>query len=1033
MGETVLTKDTDSKFPHFTVLKASAGSGKTYTLTERFVQFLLSEKVPKSGLRNMLAVTFSNNAAKEMKEKTLLWLKNIYFGDEEKTRELSLITSMSVGEIKDKAGVLIDEILDSYSDFQVKTIDSFMTTVFKASAIDFGYNPDFDILMNNDLLMGYAFNLFLRNVSQGTPQAACLEEIVDKLLEQKKIADSYMWDPSSALLEDIKKIHKKISSIGKQLELEEYTEEMKQVQDKISSAIDAIDREIRGSSLTVSGGSSYSKTVLPLVRSKNFPDLIGKGFARPPVTKPKAKSSEQAVYELIVSLWNDVKDLVNQFGVYFTRSRCLPCIKAYQAFKGTMDAAKKEQGKIFIEDINMQLAEYLDNAIVPAIYFRLGETIYHFLIDEFQDTSPIQWRNFFPLIENSLSQDGSLFVVGDTKQAIYGFRNADYMIMKGLEEKNPFPSAEYAVRELKTNYRSKKRILEFNEKVFMEKLVQNEDYKEAGERSGLTKYVQNPKPGDTETGYVEVSLLERNDEDPAERSRIQELIEELRSRGYRYGDIAILTQTNKVVVNATTWLSEKDIDFISYSSLDVRRRKVTGEIISLMNFLDSPTDDHSFGTFILGDAFTKAISKDNFDYSIHMLREFCFAHRNAPPLYKAFQAKFNDLWQRYFSGLFKAVGFLPLYDLVTEVFAVFGVFGNMPEEEATLVKILEVAKEFEGGGFNSLKDFLGIALDDEKSDSNWDMAVPQSVDAVKVMTIHKAKGLGFPVAIVLLYEESNRGFDYLFEDRGETACLLKITKDAAACDSTLQEIYDRAKIDEMVNRLNKLYVVFTRPKRELYVIGVKGSGKGFPFPLLPAEDFPSAEKPKYIPDKQLTEELEKKTPCQLLYRDRPLEFLAITDKFMTVEEKRRGEFIHRVMFFVDYVKDGFEVELLGIIRRVKEETGLDYDEEEVKSVVMAMTSHKDMAGYFMEASGRRIRKEQEYADGTGQLFRMDRVVIDRDGAVVIDYKTGKDKEAQDKYRAQLRDYMRILGEVYTGKAIKGIVAFVDLCEMEKLS
>src|SRR5208337_5128674 len=185
MGEPVLIKDTDLKFPHFTVLKASAGSGKTHTLSERFVQFLLSDKVPRNSLRNMLAITFSNNAAKEMKERTLSRLKEVYFGDEPKIRELSNITSLDVENMREKAGLLIGEILDSYSDFQVKTIDSFMTTVFKASAIDFGYNPDFDILMSNDSLMEYAFNLFMRNVREGTTDAAHLGDVVDSLAEQK--------------------------------------------------------------------------------------------------------------------------------------------------------------------------------------------------------------------------------------------------------------------------------------------------------------------------------------------------------------------------------------------------------------------------------------------------------------------------------------------------------------------------------------------------------------------------------------------------------------------------------------------------------------------------------------------------------------------------------------------------------------------------------------------------------------------------------------------------------------------------------
>ncbi|HKN18178.1 MAG TPA: UvrD-helicase domain-containing protein, partial [Dissulfurispiraceae bacterium] len=647
MGEPVLIKDTDLKFPHFTVLKASAGSGKTHALTERFVQFLLSGKVPRNSLRNMLAITFSNNAAKEMKERTLSRLKEVYFGDEPKIRELSNITSLDVENMREKAGLLIGEILDSYSDFQVKTIDSFMTTVFKASAIDFGYNPDFDILMTNDLLMSHSFNLFMRNVKHGTAEAACIEEIVDQLLEQKKVTDAYLWDPSTILLDEIKKIYRKLSSIGKLAEIEDYSKDLNKSKNKISALIDDIEKEIEASGLKRHGNSSY-KTILPIIREKRFPDLIGKGFANPPVIKPKKSAGyEQTAYSRILSLWSDAAEWTCQYTVYFVRTRCMPYVKAFQAFSETVDMVKRQQGKVFIEDINMQLAEYLSSSIVPDVYFRLGETIFHFLIDEFQDTSPIQWHNLLPLIENSLSQGGSLFAVGDTKQAIYGFRNADYTIMKGLEKTNPFPSAEHSVRELDTNYRSRERILEFNERVFKDKLAGNDEYIEAGNRSGLTEYIQKPREDKDGDGYVEVSLLERNDEEPAEREKIQDLIEELHIRGYRYGDMAVLTQTNEVAVSATTWLNEREIPFISYSSLDVRRRKITGEIIALMNFLDSPTDDLSFGAFILGDVFTNTLVKDHPGDRIERLRAFCFMHRKDPPLYKAFQEKFSGLWERY--------------------------------------------------------------------------------------------------------------------------------------------------------------------------------------------------------------------------------------------------------------------------------------------------------------------------------------------------------------------------------------------------
>ncbi|MFA5354206.1 MAG: UvrD-helicase domain-containing protein, partial [Thermodesulfovibrionales bacterium] len=916
----ILPKDSLIRFPQFTVLKASAGSGKTHTLTKRIVQFLLSRHVPKNGLRNVLAITFSNNAAKEMKERTLSWLKEVYFGDPAKLKELSGVVSLDTGEMQEKAGLLIDEILDNYSDFQVKTIDSFMTTVFKASAIDFGYNPDFDILLSNDSLMEYSFNLFLRDVRQGTDAAAYLEAITDSLTEQKKSEDAYIWDPSVSLLKETKSIYRKLSSKGKPAEIEEFGAELEKVKAAISSRMEEIEREIISAELDRHGNSSY-RTILPLVRDQRFPDLIGKGLATSPVKKlSKKESLKQAAYDRVLDLWADVAEAVNRLTVISTRMRCAPYVRAYRAFSDIVDTAKRQQGKVFIEDINLHLAEYLETEIVPDVYFRIGETIYHFLIDEFQDTSPIQWLNLFPLIENSLSQGGSLFVVGDTKQAIYGFRNADYTIMKYLEDHNPFPSAEHAVKELDLNYRSRKRILEFNERVFKERLSQSPEYREAGARSGLTDYIQNPRDWAGDEGYAEVSLVERNADDPPERERIQEIIGELLSRGYQYRDIAILTQKNDAAVAVTTWLNEKDIPFISYSSLDVRKRKVTGEIISLINFLDSPLDDFAFGGFILGEIFSKAIAEDHPD-AIEKLRQFCFSGRENPPLYKAFQEEFGPLWKEYFEGLFRSTGFLPLYDLVTAIFSVFRVFETLPDEEATLVKILELVKDFEGGGFNSLKDFLETAADDTDSESEWNLNVPKNTNAVEVMTIHKSKGLGFPVVIVLLYSVRNKGFEYIVEEKDEAVCLLRINEKAAGCDDTLQELYDRERMSEMVNRLNSLYVGFTRPKRELYVVGVRTRETDFPFPLLPSAEFPSSAPPSAGPDNRSAVAPDAPASCPLLHRMSPLELQAGSEEFLTIEERRRGEFIHKVLFSIGFIEEGFEAELHRAINRVREETG----------------------------------------------------------------------------------------------------------------
>ncbi|RPI36561.1 MAG: hypothetical protein EHM54_05415, partial [Nitrospiraceae bacterium] len=918
---------------------------------------------------------------------------------------------------------------ENYPDFQVRTIDSFMTTVFKASAIDFGYNPEFDILMNNDAIMEYAFNLYLRNVKEGTDEAALFNSVIAVLNENKKKDASYLWDPSSALLDEIKKIYRKLASTGKNPRIEEFAAETALIKEKIRETLEDIEVLISKSGLERSGRSTYN-AILPLVRGGRFADLIGKGIKTPPVNKVKKENAAaEGFYEEIVTKWAEVGELIRQYALIYARSCFVPYLKVYEQFSRVIEVTKRRQGKVFIEDINRNLDEYLTCEIVPDVYFRIGETIFHFLIDEFQDTSPVQWRNLFPLIENSLSQKGSAFVVGDTKQAIYGFRDADYTIMKTFESQNPFPSAEYAVEELETNYRSLQKILEFNDKVFKEIAANSDAYRDAGARSGLTDYVQKVREGLGSQGYAEVSFFERDVEEPPERVKIQDLVKELHERGYGYRDIAILTQKNEDAVRTTAWLNEENIPFISYSSLDIRRRKITGEIVSLLNFLSSPTDDLSFAAFVLGDIFAKTASAHISEGITERFRDFFFEQRNNPPLYKAFQQEFEDLWEAYFAGLFRASGYLPLYDLVTGIFNVFRVFEVMEGEESTLVKILEVVKDFEGAGYNSLRDFLGFAGNGEGGETEWNMIVPKNIDAVHVMTIHKAKGLGFPVVLALLYEERSKGFDYVVAEDEDGVSLLKITKDVLKSAPDLEELYMEETTKEKVNRLNSLYVGFTRPKEELYVIGVKGRNDGYPFDLLPLQDYPPSDKP----EKSRVEKAEATQAFTVRHSHTRTEYQVSPDVHISLEERRRGEFIHRVLFYVEYAEDGYEEELLELIGRVKNESGADYPGLEIKEAVIGLIEHQELNQYFRQKSGRTIRREQEFSDPEGRLFRMDRIIMDNERITVVDYKTGGDKEDEGKYRLQIKVYMKILKEIYPEKEVEGIIAYIDRKEVRRIS
>src|SRR3990172_107240 len=265
MADPILEGDVNLRFPDFTILKASAGSGKTYALTERFVQFVLSKKIPHNNLRNILAITFSNNASKEMKERIVQWLKSISLGDPDVLAEISRIITLDRDSMIERAGKTLDEILSHYADFQVRTIDSFMTTLFKASAIDFGYPPDFEILMNSGPLLEYAFNLFLRNVRGGTPEAVLLSRVIRIIQEHQQEGSPYLWDPSTALLGEIKKIYTKLaSSAGRQV-IEDDPSQERETQEKIRDSLERLEGLIARSGLERSKGSSYAR-ILSSVR-----------------------------------------------------------------------------------------------------------------------------------------------------------------------------------------------------------------------------------------------------------------------------------------------------------------------------------------------------------------------------------------------------------------------------------------------------------------------------------------------------------------------------------------------------------------------------------------------------------------------------------------------------------------------------------------------------------------------------------------------------------------------------------------------
>ncbi len=1015
----ILLNDTELQFPNFTIVSASAGSGKTHTLTLKILQLLLSLHVPNNRLNNVLAMTFTKNAAAEMRQRVLEYLKRTFHGNKNILDQLCPLVSMDEANLRTRCGELIETILQDYSAFQVQTIDSFMARVFRASALEFGFSPTLEIVLNNRAILDAAFEQFVRELATDPSRQQLLEELTDILVESQNTSSRYIWNPFQKLSDEVRNLYNTLSAQSKEiLPSSENGRSVNALRKEILDTFHQLHALVRDSGLET---TKNFENVAAVAQAGEVDKLIELKSINKPVKTGKSKTEKEVTEEWntrFAPLQEKFSSLAAEYVVQQAYHYYLPYVEAHKLFRGTIEQIMRRNGQVNLSDVNRTLLHYISEEIVPQVYFYLGDAIYHYLIDEFQDTAPVQWEAIKPLFAEALSKQGSLFVVGDTKQSIYAFRHADWRIMKNVMTNNVFPSAPPEVRELETNYRSFERILDFNKTVF-HSIVPSVIDDDAPHASGLSMFKQEVEENNKKKGYVEVVSFEKDEEQEQERAKILEIVHDCHTRGYRYGDITILTPKNEHVVAVSGWLNGEHIPFISHSSLDIRGRAITDDIIALLRFLDSPIDDLAFATVLLSGTFHRALAADNVKLAQEELHSFLLQARRTEhpaPLYALFRLRYVDIWKQYFDELFRVVGYLPMYDLLSEIYKQFRLFEIAPEEEGALAKLLDVMNNFEEIGQNNLKDFLAFA-DDEADDADWNIAVPHGADAVSVMTIHKAKGLDNRVVIVLLVDSKLRSDNLFVEENADGVRLVHITQKNAAFDDTLQEIYNQHRIERAIDDLNKLYVAFTRAKEEMYVIGVKNEYSDEPSKFLPTSGYEPSVKPEVEKQKQSIE------PAVPLYHSSVrVPVSNISSEKLALYERRRGDAIHDVLSQVEFADADVEMLISSSIKNVTGSWMQPADEERIKSSILEFLHSPEIAPFFVHIEGRKIMNEQEFVNPEGRLFRMDRIIVDKDTVTVLDFKTGDDKEG---YTDQVQGYINILQNFYPGRTVRGVLAFMD--------
>ncbi len=236
----VLAPDTALELPRVTVLRASAGSGKTWTLTQRYVQFALSRRVPANSLASLTAITFSNNATREMKRNVLEWLKRLALGDAVRTAAMEAI--VEGGGLAERAALLLEEVFDGWSDFQVRTIDSFMNSVFRGAAIGFGYSPEMEATTRLAPIVDYAFDLFLREAEPGAASAVLLDDTVRKVLANRREQSAFAWDPVALLRGTVAGLEGILSELEETLAPVDVEPAMRDLEGRITAVLESVDR-----------------------------------------------------------------------------------------------------------------------------------------------------------------------------------------------------------------------------------------------------------------------------------------------------------------------------------------------------------------------------------------------------------------------------------------------------------------------------------------------------------------------------------------------------------------------------------------------------------------------------------------------------------------------------------------------------------------------------------------------------------------------------------------------------------------------
>lgn len=1057
-----------------TIYKASAGSGKTFQLTREYLTILFKNP---SAYKNILAVTFTNKATAEMKGRILNELSKIANHQPSlylKGLEQALGTQKEA--LIDKAKIILNNILHDYSRFTVETIDNFFQRVLKSFTKELHIYFNYNLELDTSKVIEEAASQMVFNSHQNRELRKWLSDFA-----LEKISQGKAWNAKKDIIslgselfnEQFQLTFNRINDNNNNKEsLRKYIESCNKIIQNFENSLAKIGEEalqvIKNNGFTADDFTYKSKGVAGYFeklaeRKDSVPNsYVIKASLDFENWIPKKSPHKDQILQLYLDSLCHLLDSALQFQEknyekYASAKELLKLIHAFGILTDLYSQIREltnEQNIFLLADTGKLINTIIENNDAPFIYEKLGNIYSHFMIDEFQDTSEMQWKNFFPLIENSLAQGKKNIVVGDVKQAIYRWRNSNWNIL-GSRIYNEVPGEQLEVVNLDKNWRSLKNIVHFNNSLYNSILqdLQNtfnsdvEGFLEANPFSSTIKNAYSelkqelPEGKVDEEGYVNVKFVNDNEWEEQILNELPELIIELLNQGFAQSEIAFLVRNkregqlviDKLLENSQKIANKTGIfpNFLSSDALLLKSSKSAKCIISALKHTVAPDDEVNRAYLIM--LVNELVRKKN--TSLHAESD------EIPELILWLEQK-SELHNQY-----------SLYGLVLKIIKNFKL--EELNEKAFLVTFLDTVLDFSRNQHIGTKAFLDWW--DEKEDS-LSLNMEEAENAIQVLTIHKSKGLEFDAVIIPFcswridqhVSHANIMWCRPSSEPFNAVPVVPLTYSKGLSKTTFKNEFAFEKLNTYIDNINLFYVATTRAKRALFVRtphpeqikrkgltcsnlllnALSGEFKNDDSNYLPLVNFYSSEDFSFevgnlIKDDRATADLhesldvtfsestiELNEKLRIKYNHKELLGEDVTPSFIN-----EGKLLHKIFEKIIYSDD-----VSDAVEKVFMEGLITLEEKKRFNQTVSKLISSEEAKVFFDRKWK-VKTETEILLPGAVQKRPDRILLGKNKVIVVDYKFGL--RQSNKHNKQVEEYVQLLKNMNYSN-VEGFVWYVAL-------